>query len=591
LAQQTYKVFQQFGKKLQIESCCVIGGESIDRQKELINNGVHVLVATPGRFADLIKQKVVSLEHCQGVVFDEADRLFDMGFKKEIEYILGKASKSRQLIMLSATSNQDVLRTAYKFHSDPEELVLNHDSLLVDHIDHKLAMVEAKEKFPLLVSLLRKKENAYAIVFCNTQMQTHAVAEWLILMGFKAKPISGRLPQNKRTKLMADFRSKEITVLVCTDVAARGLDIKNVNLVINFDLPQEAANYVHRIGRTGRAGEEGQAISFCAFEDCEYLDPIYDLIEAKIEKMDLEDNDFATDICKKPYLDRKTLRVSDSRDSGNDYKRKREDKRPDRKTREIKPREYKPREPREKSMPTNNEPMKPRVDRRFKELVGHGVKSLSAEAMSFLRIEDESLLGYEVLEEGSKKYIIFGARKTKYKFFVKPFYKKLLLPLLIGICKKSTLDVYVKVSFKPTTLNVSFSGKDEKMFSDNKFELLNAFDQIIKTYLQSRVVLHKNLKINVRCPGSKDQKDPAASRRQGGNDKRRDGDDKELIKKLNKVADLIRAQVIESGESSLTKSLNANERRLIHKYLQDDAKVKTSSVGDGRYKQVEISLK
>lgn len=567
LAQQTFKVCNMFGKELGIDSCCIIGGENIEKQKKLIGEGVHILVATPGRMVDLIKQKVVALKECKAVVFDEADRLFEMGFKKDIEFILGSTPKSRQIIMLSATSNQEVLSTVYKFNSHPEELKLNEDSLLVDHLDHKLAMVDQKEKFSLLVSLLRKKEDAYAIVFCNTQFQTHSVAEWLIAMGFKAKPISGRMAQNKRTKLMKDFREKKVTILVCTDVAARGLDIKNVNLVINYDLPQEAANYVHRIGRTGRAGEEGQAISFCAYEDCENLDPIYELIEAKIPKMDLDDDDFAKDICKKPYIDKKSLRVStDNRE--NKHKKKTDHKK-DRQPK--KDREYKVKEK------TQNKPVQnpgKRIDRRFFEFTSTSEKIASIKAMEFFKIHDEALLGHEVLEQGSKKYILFGPRETKYKFFIKPIYKKLLLPFLIELVTKMKLDLYVKVAFKPTTLYVNFSGKDEKYLTENKFELLNAFEYIIKNYLQSRVVLHQGLKIQVKCSKGKAQS--------------KDSKDEQRILKIAKS---MRKKVLEKNESIKLKPMNSAERRIVHQFFQDDEKIKTSSIGEGKLKQVELSLK
>ena len=251
LAQQTHRVFETFSKELGIVSACIIGGENIDQQKKLLGQGLHILVGTPGRIKDLILQKEIFLSKCQTIVFDEADRLFDMGFKNEIEFILGKAPKERQLVMVSATSNLDVIRTAYKFHSNPEEIRINQDKLLVDNIDHALAMVASDEKFPFLVNYLKKQEDTYAIVFCNTQYQTHMIAEWLQAMGFKASPISGRLPQNKRTKLLSDFREKNVTILVCPDVAARGRDIKNVPLVINYELHNEAASYGHRIGSTG----------------------------------------------------------------------------------------------------------------------------------------------------------------------------------------------------------------------------------------------------------------------------------------------------------------------------------------------------
>jgi ATP-dependent RNA helicase RhlE len=591
LAQQTHTVFQKFGKQLGIESCCIVGGESMQKQKTLIGKGVHVLVATPGRFADLIKQKVIALEHCKGVVFDEADRLFDMGFKKDIEFILSKAAPDRQLIMLSATSNMDVLRTAYKFKSHPEELKLNEDSLLVEHVVHKLAMVSREEKFSLLVNLLREKEDVYAIVFCNTQLQTHTVAEWLIQMGFKAKPISGRMPQNKRTALMKDFRSKDVTILVCTDVAARGLDIKNVNLVINYDLPQEAANYVHRIGRTGRAGEEGHAVSFCAHEDCEFLDPIYDLIESKIDKMDLQDSDFATDICHKPRLDRKTLTLMaprgnqqregrqrdkyEGKKQGSQRKdeRKRDDHKtqgPDRQT----DRQTDRQRPQASSVNKETREVRPRIDRRFFEFEGHGVEAGSSKAMAFFKLEDESLLGHEILEKGRRKFFFFGPQKLKVKYYIKPIYKKLLLPFLINIIKKSNLSLFVKVSFKAPNLFINFSGKDERLLVDNSFELLNAFEQLVITYLQSRITLQRSLKIQLKC--AKSSQRPV-----------RKNDDEELIK----MAEALKKKVLSSQKAQRMKALNPGERRVIHQHFESDKDVKTSSIGDGRFKKVELSLR
>ena len=563
LAQQTNKVFQQFGKKLGIESCCIIGGESIERQKDLIGKGVHILVATPGRLADLVKQQVVALDNCKGVVFDEADRLFDMGFKKDIEFILSKASRNRQLIMLSATSNQDVLRTAYKFNSQPEELRLNVDSLLVDQIEHKLAMVSSEEKFPLLVNLLRKKENDYAIVFFNTQNQTHFVAEWLILMGFKAKPISGRLPQDKRTSLMSEFRSKKTTILCCTDVAARGLDIKNVNIVINYDLPQEAAHYVHRVGRTGRAGEAGFAISFCAHEDCEYLDPICKLINAKIEKMHLEDTDFATDICRKPHIDRKTLKLIPPKSYVNN-----QEHRPPRENFKKEPAKI---EKREDTPVQNVESNRPRIDRRFFEAEAYRIKDVKQKAMQFLRISDEDLLGHEVLQQGRKKYFFFGPKMTKFKFFVKPLYSKLLLPFLISIIKMAKLDLYVKVSFRNGSLQVTFNGQDEKLLTKNYFELLNSFEHLIITYLQSRIVIHRNLNIQVRCFRSEDKKT----------------DDQTLIN----MAENIKKQVLNTNQPVMLTPMNSSERRIIHQHFANDKEVKTVSIGDSNLKQIQVSLK
>jgi superfamily II DNA/RNA helicase len=566
LAQQTHKVFKQISETTDLKMACVIGGENIEKQIKAIDNGVDIVIGTPGRVNDLVKRKVLVLDKADGVVFDEADRLFDMGFQKDIESILGTCNDTRQLIMVSATSNQEVLRTAYKFKSEPVELRLNEDSLLVDHIDHKIAMLTAQEKFPYLVNLLRNKENAYSIIFCNTQFQTHLVAEWLIAMGFKAKPISGRLSQNKRTRLMEDFRSKKVTTLVCTDVAARGLDIKDVNFVINYDLPPEAANYVHRIGRTGRAGEAGEAISFCAHEDCEFLDPIYELIDSKIEKMDIDDSDFATDICKKPYIDKKTLKVvSKSKPENKD--RNKTDKRnsnQDRKEKSVKPKVTPENKPFSKS---------PKVDKRFVEVTSYKLNEAKNKALEHFKINDESILDFDVLKEGKRRFFIFGAKETTYKFYLKPIYKRILLPYLINIIKAAHLDLFVKVSFRPGSLMISFSGKDEKMLLDNRAELLKGFEHIIKTYLYQKVVLHKDMKIQVKCfKNVKNEKSMS---------------DEDVIA----LAKTLREKVLATNSSVKTKPMNAGHRRLVHLHFENDDLIKTDSIGSGRHKQVELSLR
>ncbi len=582
LAQQTDTVFNQIGKSLGMSAACVIGGESMERQIEAIKAGVHILVATPGRLGDLIKQRAVSMDQVKGVVFDEADRLFDMGFKKEIEFILGKIPRSRQMIMVSATTNLDVLQTAYKFHSHPLELKVETDGLVVDKIDHRVAMISREEKFALLVGLLRQQEDAYAIVFCNTQFQTHSVAEWLIAMGFKAKPISGRLPQNKRTRLMEDFREKRTTILVCTDVAARGLDIKKVNLVVNYDLPQEAASYVHRIGRTGRAGEEGLAVSFCAFEDCEYLDPITRMIGNPIPKMELNDTMFATDLCRKPYINRDSLKLEDERPA----RATRAEKKPFEKDR-PREKERDKREPRKGASPVALD-LKPLNNKRQFEVTAETLSAASATALHFWRINDEGLLGHKILEQGRKKFFLFGPRKTKYQFYIKPIYKRLLTPFIEDIIVRSSLELEVRVSFKEPLLKVTFSGKDEPLLNANNGDLIMSFEHLIKEFLVPRVLPHKGLKLSVRA-----QNDiPVRSERpQRDFDNQRSEGRKPDERNLVALAEKLKQEVYKNHTPVLMKALSPAERRIVHQHLSDDPKIKTSSVGDGRFKQIEISLR
>ncbi|CBW25853.1 putative ATP-dependent RNA helicase [Halobacteriovorax marinus SJ] len=565
LAQQTNKFFEQVGAELGIKSSCIIGGEKIEKQIEELKEGVHVLVATPGRLNDLTKQKEIDLANCLAVVFDEADRLFDMGFKKDIEFILNGIPKTRQLIMVSATTNMDVLNTAFKFGSQPLEIKLNEESILVDNIDHKIAMIDKNEKMPLLVKQLQTHEDAYAIIFCNTQFQTHLVAEWLKKMNFKAKPISGRMPQNKRTRLMEEFRSKETTILVCTDVAARGLDIKDVNLVINFDLPNEAASYVHRIGRTGRAGKDGQAISFCSFEDCENLDPISEFIGGSIPKMDLGDEDFATDVCPKPYLDAKSLQVVErpSRDSKKTSKSK-DTKKPA--SKEVKPR-------------TSTIPFIGKVfknDRRFFISTASSEKESIAAALKYFAVKDSHLINTELVKEGRKLFFFFGPRKNTYKHSLKPIFKKVLTPFLIGILRKAQLDLFVKVSFKDDHLKVTYTGNDLGLLLRNKAELLISFETLIKQFLLRKVHMKNEVKLTLRCFNEDNQNDRPKNK----------SNEKEILS----LVDEMKKKVLESKKAILLKSMNPAQRRIVHQYISEDPKFKSNSIGEGRFKQVELSL-
>lgn len=635
LAQQTHKVFNELGTRLGVNAACLIGGESIDKQKDVLKKGTRVLVATPGRLVDLIKQKAVKLDQVKGVVFDEADRLFDMGFQKDIEFILSKVNDNRQLIMVSATSNMEVLKTAYKFKSNPMELKLNEDSLLVDNINHSLAMVTQKEKMPLLVNLLKRNEDVYAIIFCNTQMQTHLVAEWLRLMNFKAKPISGRLPQNKRTRLMEDFRNKDVTILVCTDVAARGLDIKDVNLVINYDLPQEAANYVHRIGRTGRAGKSGQAISFCAHEDCEHLDGIYALIESKIEKLSLTDEDVTfDDLAPRPYIDAKTLKPVD-RNNRTDDRSKGKDGRRDRKERNERGEKKEMNKydaPLERALPT---PLKKFVrsedetrDRRFFIITSDSLEDATRAALGYYMINDESVLNHEVIKKGSKRYFFFGPRKNTYKFSLEAHYKKLLLPFLIEILNLCHLDVMVKVNFKGESLEISFNGNDEGLFLRNRGELLQGIEQLCRLYLANKITLPSKVRWKVIVPGARSERSERSDNRgdkrndkrgdnrnskgaRGSKDGRRDNrrdnkrdnqrdkkrdskrekEDQEREQKIIALAKQAKEKVLETKEPFVMKPLDPRDRRTVHQLLSEDNEVQTTSIGDGRLKKIEVSLR
>jgi len=576
LAQQTHSVFQQFGSELGIKSASIIGGESITTQKQLIGQGVHILVATPGRLSDLIRQKEIDLSHCKAIVFDEADRLFDMGFKAEIEFILSQAPNNRQLIMLSATNNQDVLRTAYKFHSTPEEIKVNVDHMLVDKIDHQIAMVNTDEKFSFLVKLLETQQDSYAMVFCNTQFKTHLVAEWLIAMGLKASPISGRLPQNRRTKLLEDFRAKKTTILVCTDVAARGLDIKSVPLVVNYDLPSEASNYVHRIGRTGRAGEVGYAVSLCAHEDCEYLDAINTFINSKIPKLEITDSSFAKNICRKPVIDRETLKVIQSSNQRKTTTSNRQNAQQSQQPQQ------------QRRHPTSNNgnrgpktsqkrPPQPSQQRQkqFFEIKTSSFKEAEENALKFFKLGDKKMLGHEVITQGPKKFFFFGPRETLYKFFVGINYQEILAPFLAETIRLIGLDLQVVIRHQEQNLRITFSGKDEHLLLSQGSELLEAFDHITRLALYRKVELPSGLRIYVNT--SRDKVVTPANNENKPTD-------------LVKLAEEMKKELLEKKVPVFSATLSPADRRIIHLHFENDPQITTHSIGDGHFKKVKVSF-
>lgn len=552
LAQQTHKVFCQFGEPLGFYSACLIGGESFEKQKEQLDKKPRVLVATPGRFCDSLKQKLIDLTNCAGVVFDEADRLFDMGFQKDIEFILDNIRSDRQLIMVSATTNMEVLTTAYKYNSHPVELKLNeNDNMLVDNINHEVAMIKDDEKMSFLITLLRDFEDSYGIIFCNTQYMTHLVAAWLQKMNFKVKAISGKMPQNKRTKLMEEFRSKEITTLVCTDVAARGLDIKGVNLVVNYDLPNEAASYVHRIGRTGRAGKTGFAISLCGFSDCANLDAIQTYIKESIPKAEIYDDDFATDLCRRPHIDPKTYKVLESKPRKEHKKTKTKVNTKTDKKKDTKKTDYIP------------------VPKTF-EITSTCENHAHEQALKYFAILEKSLLKMEVLEVGRKKFFFFGPQKKKYQFSVRPIFKKLLTPFLMETIKKMGLNVRVRVSYKEPVVRANFFGKDVGLLMKNRFELQNALEHLAIQYIRRKIALAPDTKFSFKS----DKKD------------RDEISEKDLIKLAKETKEKVEKQ----NKPVLIKSLNPAHRRIIHQYINEDPKFSSSSKGEGRFKQIEISL-
>ena len=260
------------------------GGVGYEKQIAAVKAGIDIIVSTPGRLIDLQEGGNISLKDVAFLVCDEADRMFDMGFYPDLRKILKFIPKSeeRQTMLFSATLNSYVKNLAWEYTRDPKEIEIACQNITVSEIDQELLHVSSDEKMKLLVGILKNEKPASVIIFCNTKRTCEVVAKRLEINGLKAGFLIGDLPQKKRLQILNDFKAGSLTMLVATDVAARGIDVDDLAMVINYDLPNEAENYVHRIGRTARAGKSGKAYTFCSEQDVYNLPAIERYIEMQI---------------------------------------------------------------------------------------------------------------------------------------------------------------------------------------------------------------------------------------------------------------------------------------------------------------------
>jgi superfamily II DNA/RNA helicase len=296
LAEQVYDNIIKLGESSGLRGASVYGGTGYDKQKEAFKNQVEFVVATPGRLIDLYKDHVVDLKQVRAIIFDEADRMFDMGFKDDMSFILSRVPRERQFLVFSATLNFDVLNTAYQFGAEPIEIDVSRDQTKAENVKDSIYHVGHEDKPMYLLSLLKKHNPKQAIIFSNFKFNVERLAQFLSENGIPAMGISSLLTQAQRNRVMEQFKAEnEKNILVATDVAARGLDIKGVDMVINYELPQDAESYVHRIGRTGRAGAEGQAFSLVCDRDVDSLSRVEDYLKHKLSIEWMEDTEFVRD--------------------------------------------------------------------------------------------------------------------------------------------------------------------------------------------------------------------------------------------------------------------------------------------------------
>ncbi|MDH4161138.1 MAG: DEAD/DEAH box helicase [Nitrospirota bacterium] len=284
LADQIFHEAERLGKFTGFRFLAVYGGIDYEKQRDTLSKGVDVLIGTPGRLIDYYKQHVYSLKKTRYLVIDEADRMFDMGFIDDLRYLLRKLPdySKRQSMLFSATLSYRVMELAYEFMNLPEKISITPEQVTVEKVDQILYHVGKHEKVPLLLGILSREKPERAIVFVNTRRAAEMVVERLIRNNWKAAAITGEILQKKRLKLLDDFKGGRLPVLVATDVASRGIHVEGITHVINYDLPQDAEDYVHRIGRTGRAGAEGKAISLACEEYVYSLEAIEAYIGQKV---------------------------------------------------------------------------------------------------------------------------------------------------------------------------------------------------------------------------------------------------------------------------------------------------------------------
>lgn len=270
----------------------IYGGTGYEKQKKALENGVELVVATPGRLIDLYKDHSFDPGQVRAVVFDEADRMFDMGFKDDMKFILRRLPKDRQFLVFSATLNFDVLNVAYEFGAEPVEINISRDQPKAENVKDHIYHLGQEDKPGQLLSLIKKYEPRQAIIFSNFKRNVERIAKFLNKNGYPAVGISSLLTQGQRNRVMEQFKAEnDRNILVATDLAARGLDILGVDLVFNYELPDDPENYVHRIGRTGRAGKEGTAMSLVSDRDVDALARIESFLNTKLETAWLDDGE------------------------------------------------------------------------------------------------------------------------------------------------------------------------------------------------------------------------------------------------------------------------------------------------------------
>ena len=329
LALQLDSVFKTLGKHTRITTFCIHGGVDQEPQIEQLNKGVDILIATPGRMFDLVSQGALNLKRIEILVLDEADHMLDLGFIKDINDLMRHLPKKRQTLFFSATINDKIKNLAYSLVTNAIRIQISPEDPVAKNIEHAVAFVEMDDKRFFLEYLIKDHPEKKILVFVRTKIRAERVKKAMERVDIVTDTIHSDKLQEERERTMRSFRKGELKVLIATDVSARGIDIPNVEYVVNYDLPESSEHYVHRVGRTGRASQKGQAVSFCSSEEKELLEDIEKNLGKAIQRIAISKNDYQNtlDFTEDKSQDWKSLMEEAELEEKNRKKKKKKSKR------------------------------------------------------------------------------------------------------------------------------------------------------------------------------------------------------------------------------------------------------------------------
>ncbi len=319
LAAQVAENFDTYGKYHNLSKALLVGGEAMGEQTKMLEKGVDVLIATPGRLLDLFDRGAILLNDIKILVIDEADRMLDMGFIPDIEKIVGLIPPIRQTLLFSATMPPEIKKLSDKFLTNPKEISVAPPASPAKTVEQFFVKTDRRSKSRTMVDILKREDVKNAFVFLNRKRDINPLADYLKGKGYSAGPMHGDMPQAKRNEVLQDFKDEKITLLICSDVAARGLDVQGVSHVFNFDVPMNADDYVHRIGRTGRAGRSGRSWTLVTGDDDKFLLAIEKLTDQKVSYEDIGSIKKPDKVARNPKKDRQT-----GKPNKKDYENKKE---------------------------------------------------------------------------------------------------------------------------------------------------------------------------------------------------------------------------------------------------------------------------